>query len=123
MPEFTYAGSPKSYVETRDAEGVIVGPVSYGDTREFEGSGEPENAPGSWPAPDADWFPAGSDLPVRLPGGEGAEGEAPAPPSVPVSAAKAPAVPSAAPKPAAPSPPASLPAATTTAAGGQTQES
>lgn len=123
MPEFTYAGPPKSYVETRDAEGVIVGPVSYGGTRKFEGAEKPEDAPGSWPAPDADWFPAGADLPVRLPEEEGAEEEAPASVSVPVSAAKAPAVPSAAPKPAAPPPPASLPAATTPAAGGQTQES
>jgi hypothetical protein len=91
MPEYAYAGAtPRSYVETRDAAGNITGSVAYGDTREFDreweapepaDGGEPQEAPEWWPAPDADWFPAGADLPVRLPAEERAGEEAPAAPA------------------------------------------
>jgi hypothetical protein len=56
MPTFTYCGTiPRAYQESRDEDGVIIGTVSYGDTRDLA-------------APlDADWFPAGAELPVRLP--------------------------------------------------------
>ena len=55
MPGYTYCGTPRAYTETRDEEGVIVGAVSCGDTRELAGP------------LDADWFPAGEALPARLP--------------------------------------------------------
>lgn len=76
MPEYAYAGTvPRSYPETRDAEGVIVGTVTYGETREFDrewvptepaGGEEPEAAPPGWPAPDRDWFPTDEPLPQRM---------------------------------------------------------
>jgi hypothetical protein len=87
MPSFTYCGTtPKSYAEERDEEGVIIGTVSCGDEREFDAEWtppepaegeEPLPEPPGWPAPDADWFPSGGPLPVRLPAEEGAEAPEP----------------------------------------------
>ena len=115
MPTYAYCGTtPKSYAEERDEEGVIIGTVSYGDVREFsrewvppepaEGE-EPLPEPPGWPAPDADWFPSGGPLPVRLPAEESTEGKVPEPPRAPAVPPRVPAAPRT-PPPAAPAPPA-----------------
>jgi hypothetical protein len=71
MPEYAYADQvPRSYTETRDAAGDVIGTVEPGDRREFGAGGEekPEGAPGFWPAPDARWVPAGEQVPPPWPG-------------------------------------------------------
>lgn len=115
MPEFAYAGTiPRAYQETRDEDGVIVGAVSYGDTRHLE------------KPPDADWFPAGAPLPVRLPPGpeEAAQGASDGggtgkpPAATPASGSTPPPRPQA----ATPATAATPSAGTTPAAGGQKAE-
>lgn len=71
MPEFTYAGQvPVSYAEQRDSDGLIVGTVEHGDTRDFAlPDGEkPEDAPGWWGAPDGRWVPAATEIAAAWPG-------------------------------------------------------
>jgi hypothetical protein len=66
MPEFTYADQvPRSYTETRDAAGEIVGTVEIGDARDFDREWPRKDmpAPSWWPAPDERWVPSGGDVP------------------------------------------------------------